>query len=210
MKYIYVIIILLVLFIIYSATDYEYMADISKDAQIVISDNIGNLESISFPVLCSELDKDPNNYKRSVPVGAIIMWSGALTTIPRGWKLCDGVGSTPANDGVVTPTDFKIPDLRGRFIVGVNPAGNNRQPARNAYEMAAVGGAETHTLTVAETPAHRHQLGGHASSSLSGSGYPHIVYQGGRSGSFSDNVGGGQPHNNLPPYYTLAYIIKVV
>ncbi|MFO7755495.1 MAG: hypothetical protein R6V34_05895, partial [Bacteroidales bacterium] len=44
---------------------------------------------------------DITNYL--VPVGTIVMWSGAIEEIPEGWLLCDGTEGTP--------------DLRGRFIV---------------------------------------------------------------------------------------------
>jgi hypothetical protein len=40
-----------------------------------------------------------------VPRGAIIMWSGALDSIPAGWALCDGYNGTP--------------DLTDKFICGV-------------------------------------------------------------------------------------------
>lgn len=43
-----------------------------------------------------------------IPTGGIIMWSGAVENIPTGWVLCDGGNGTP--------------DLRDRFIVG---AGNS-------------------------------------------------------------------------------------
>jgi hypothetical protein len=45
-----------------------------------------------------------------VPQGAIIMWSGTLASIPSGWALCDGTSGTP--------------DLRNRFIYGVNSGEN--------------------------------------------------------------------------------------
>ncbi len=45
--------------------------------------------------------------KASVPIGAIMMWGGAINTIPARWHLCDGTNGTP--------------DLRSRFIVGYNP-----------------------------------------------------------------------------------------
>jgi hypothetical protein len=41
---------------------------------------------------------------RSVPVGGITMWSGAIAAIPAGWGLCDGTNGTP--------------DLRDKFIIG--------------------------------------------------------------------------------------------
>ena len=37
-----------------------------------------------------------------VPVGGIIMWSGAIADIPTGWRLCNGNNGTP--------------NLRNRFI----------------------------------------------------------------------------------------------
>ena len=52
-----------------------------------------------------------------VPVGGIIMWSGATNNIPSGWALCDGNNSTP--------------DLRDRFVVG----------AGNSYAVGATGGS---------------------------------------------------------------------
>jgi microcystin-dependent protein len=44
----------------------------------------------------------------TIPLGGIIMWSG--TIIPTGWALCDGR----------TQNSRLTPDLRGRFIMGVN------------------------------------------------------------------------------------------
>jgi len=44
----------------------------------------------------------------TTPIGGIIMWSGAIDSIPDGWALCDG----KIHNGKQTP------DLRGRFIVG--------------------------------------------------------------------------------------------
>jgi hypothetical protein len=31
----------------------------------------------------------------SIPVGGIIMWSGTIATIPSNWRLCDGTNGTP-------------------------------------------------------------------------------------------------------------------
>lgn len=52
-----------------------------------------------------------------VPVGTIIIWSGAVAAIPTGWSLCNGSGGTP--------------DLRGRFVPG----------AGAAYAVGDTGGA---------------------------------------------------------------------
>lgn len=71
----------------------------------------------------------------AVSAGVITMWSGSIGSIPVGWFLCDGTNGTP--------------DLRDRFIVG----------AGSTYAVAATGGANTVTLTQAETPAHTHGYG---------------------------------------------------
>jgi hypothetical protein len=58
-----------------------------------------------------------------IPLGGIILWSGAVTEIPFNWHLCDGTGGTP--------------DLRDRFVVG----------AGGAYAVGATGGAVSQDLT---------------------------------------------------------------
>lgn len=149
----------------------------------------------------------------SVPSGAILLWSGSVASIPAGWRLCNGLNGTP--------------DLRDRFVVG----------AGSTYAVAATGGEAAHTLTSAEMPSHTHSDPAH-SHSFSGSGsfpYNNGSYSGGAlsgsfpatyqnsgtytisiSGSTSSSSGGstgsagsGSAHNNLPPYYSLAYIMKI-
>ena len=114
-----------------------------------------------------------------VPTGGIIMWSGA--SVPGGWSLCDGTNSTP--------------DLRDRFIVS----------SGSVYSIGDTGGANSVTLTVDQIPAHTHTAytdgtgspaGGVAKASLNGS----TVSTG--------STGGGQSHENRPPYYALAFIMK--
>lgn len=135
-----------------------------------------------------------------VPKGGIIMWSGAIADIPAGWALCDGVERTREDGTKVTP-----PDLRDRFIVG----------AGNGYAVAVVGGESSHVLTIAEMPTHNHvngsyqyllqATGGNTTSDTdSSSNEPDIKNKGAMS-----SVGGGQAHNNLPPYYALAFIMKL-
>jgi co-chaperonin GroES (HSP10) len=60
----------------------------------------------------------------SIPIGGIIMWSGAGVTLPSNWKLCDG--STYGS--VVTP------DLRSRFVVGSSAVGTSSVKNKQLYE----------------------------------------------------------------------------
>lgn len=70
------------------------------------------------------------------PTGGIIMWSGQVSAIPSGWKLCDGTGNTP--------------DLRGKFVIGAHASGG--------YDVSDTGGATQVTLTEAQLATHKHPI----------------------------------------------------
>ena len=118
--------------------------------------------------------------------GMIILWSGAADAIPTGFTLCNGQNNTP--------------DLRGRFVVGYHDSNSD-------YDVDDTGGAESVTLNVNQIPSHTHNLlfGIGAFGGSSGAQTPRD--SGTTSGRIS-NTGGGQSHENRPPYYALAYIIK--
>ncbi len=116
------------------------------------------------------------------PPGGIIEWSGAVTDIWPGWALCDGSNGTP--------------DLRDRFVVG----------AGSGYAVGATGGEAAVTLTVAQMPTHSHTY-----SMVSGEGGS-IKMEGSNFGSYTRNTGPageGKAHENRPPYYALAYIMRL-
>lgn len=92
-----------------------------------------------------------------VPVGGIIMWSGA--SVPSGWALCNGQ----------IANEITTPDLREKFIVGA--MGNDPDVAgTNGYSIGSEGGynyafgttsgngtgTNNHTLTINEIPSHNH------------------------------------------------------
>jgi len=129
---------------------------------------------------------------KSLPLGTILMWSGAIADIPEGWQLCDGTNGTP--------------DLRDRFIVG---AGNN-------YSVGDTGGEETHTLTIDEIPSHTHTKPSYNDRLYNETDHNDVskVASGGSAAASSatlemDFTGGGQAHENRPPYYALCFIMRV-
>lgn len=129
-----------------------------------------------------------------IPVGGIIMWSGAPTAIPGGWALCDGGNGTP--------------DLRSRFIVGASAA--TGPSGLTKYNKGDTGGEERHTLTIAEMPSHNHSWGHGVERDDSGSGgsYNEYTQVGGSDTGVIGYTGGNQAHETRPPYYALAFIMR--
>jgi microcystin-dependent protein len=135
--------------------------------------------------------------------GMILMWSGQVDQIPTGWALCNGENETP--------------DLRDRFIVG---AGLN-------YRVTATGGAESVTLTIDQMPAHSHGVNDPGHNHSRGAIWPGSGPEQNQSGGAEDrttfnietglsrtnisilNTGSGRAHENRPPYYALAFIMKL-
>lgn len=130
-----------------------------------------------------------------VPKGLIAMWSGSTTAIPSGWTLC--------NKGYVYQGIF-VPNLSGRFVVGYDPLHVDYKLVGNK------GGLEAVTLGIEQIPPHDHN-------------YSTYVYGGSDKFNFAykynsecvwkqyttSKSGGGKAHENRPPYYVLAYIIKL-
>lgn len=146
----------------------------------------------------------------TIPIGGIIMWSGAVNAIPDGWALCNGQ----------TANGHPTPNLTDRFVVG---AGSN-------YSVGASGGNSSVTLTENQMPSHNHDfqdayyiesfsngsvVGGGGliyagSSGITGSGDSdgnnHYFYY---RPATTQNTGGGKSFDNRPPFYALAYIMRV-
>jgi len=144
---------------------------------------------------------------------------------PSGWAFCNGqvlsinqytalfslLGTIYGGNGT---TNFALPDLRGRAPMHVS----------NTYTLGARGGEESHTLTVAEMPAHLHALrasGQVAASSSPNAGVLAAVARGGTPAyAGATNLeplnpaavvatGGGQPHENRPPFLAMNFIIAL-
>ena len=162
-------------------------------AQLMTPNPDGTTGTLTIPAdttACNALTATTFNL---LPTGLIVAWNNA-STIPSGWILCDGNNNTP--------------DLRGRFILGAGVGGNdmNNNPLPE-QTFGTNGGEVNHTLVIAEMPKHNHNLAtmdyntGGSSTNAYRSQYgslPQTSYQ-----------GGDAPHNNMPPYYVLVYIMKL-
>lgn len=140
----------------------------------------------------------------NVPPGTIMAYIGS--NAPTGWLLCNGV---PINRGEY-PNLYpllqggRLPDLAHRFILGKG-AGRN---------LWATGGSETHKLTTDELPEHEHGFGvggggGDKTGGRTGTddGYS-IAYSSAAYKNKTTRTGSNYPHNNMPPFLVLNYIIK--
>lgn len=137
-----------------------------------------------------------NNF---LPIGCVIAWSGSLAAIPYGWKLCDGLEGRP--------------DLTGRFIVGAGKPTGDVSINPNNLLFGTNGGEQQHKLTTPEMPAHTHEgswglgcSGGNCQRNGGGFAWS-SSYNNPSTGSIT---GGDLPHNNMPPYYVLYWIIKTI
>lgn len=155
-----------------------------------------------------------------VPQGGIIMWSGSIANTPAGWALCDGLNGTP--------------DLTDRFVVGagggynVNDTGGADTVTLTESQMPSHAHYVSLTGSTSWDGVHTHNLhrGSSGSSSTSGS-TPNVYRRGGGEllsnkitaagghnhnitiAGNTDSIGGNTAHENRPPFYALAYIMKL-
>ena len=158
----------------------------------------------------------PQGSDAQMPAGAIIMWSGPPDSIPSGWVLCNGSNGTP--------------DLRGRFVIGAGGSYGTNSIGGSSSTTLTTSNMPSHThgfsgTTNSASIQDRYRL-------LSGTGYmgysynssnnqtnytykPEyntVSYYNTHSHSFSgttDGSGSGSSFTNLPPYYALAFIMKL-
>ena len=163
-------------------------ANLTGTAAAINGSNITNLSAANLTGTLPAIDGSNLTGITSFVSGMIILWSGAENAIPSGWVLCNGSNSTP--------------DLRDRFVVG----------AGSAYSVGNTGGSSSVTLTVNQIPAHGHTI---PRASGTETNFDNTGLRGGP-GYYTNtaywltsyNTGGGQAHENRPPYYALCYIMK--
>jgi hypothetical protein len=169
-----------------------------------------------------------------VPSGVICMWHGSVATIPTGWALCNGTSGTPSLIGKFIlgyhGTDYPTIGATG----GYEDAAVITHTHAVTTQLTALSDSHAHTGTTGgESIAHTHAysvvttggtgIGGGAVNSLAttqtgaqSSGHTHAFTT--SSDAHTHNVTGTIPApagavavtgRNLPPYYVLAYIMKL-
>ena len=162
-----------------------------------------------------------------MPVGAITMWQG--TTPPGGWALCDGTNGTPNLQGKFivgydpADTDYNSIGKGGgeNFVtLQLNHLPSHTHGINDPAHTHAASLDHRHTYTIEE---YTSRLSTKAMVNNGGSpSFQQSVTT--STSSFSASVGispstigtttvgytgGGQPIDNRPPYYVLAFIMKI-
>lgn len=138
-----------------------------------------------------------NPFASGIPTGGIIIWSGTSDNIPDGWALCDGENGTP--------------DLRGRFVLGATTEAD--EEGNTAHPVGETGGSEEVALTLGQMPAHSHLVNTKSTENKPYTdSFIDVSSQIGKTYSYSaitTGQGSSESHPNMPPYYVLAYIMKL-
>lgn len=184
----------------------------------------------TFPNLDQPVTATPANLNSPIPQGVIVMWSGTIATIPGGWALCNGSNGTPDLRGrfVMGGSNAIVPGTTGGSETS-SAAGSHTHTEAAAGAHNHGGATASHALTVDQIPAHTHSYTrtdlaavaaggagavGFTSSTQStssvggGAGHTHGVASDG-SHAHTINSVGDHTHTVTPPYYALAYIMKL-
>ena len=166
----------------------------SNEINIKSGNNTGKMGVNASGEIYTKSNAAGNTEFYMVPKGAIILWSGSVGNIPSGWALCDGTNGTP--------------NLQGRFVLGTGTIRENAVDyIHNPHDF---GGEVNHKLTIEEMPSHSHRpqggmLGRSPSNSLER--FLHNAVDNWELE--TSHTGGDGPHNNMPPYFVLCYIMKL-
>ena len=185
-----------------------------KSKKIHISDSL-NVKKLSIKGI------DVKNY--FIPKGIIIAFGKPIKDMPKGWAICDGKNGTP--------------DLRNRFIIGQGPNYPYNKTGGSESIKLTIDNLPKHKHTIDLSGGHKHKykdiywadkngvvpigndhgrtidMGDNdKNNSPISKGYEKIRYTDKATSEHKhemSEVGGSKPHTNMPPYYSLYYIMKI-
>jgi microcystin-dependent protein len=218
----------------------------NRAGAIQLSDLDGNFDTVKVTVNRHEeqitslqngqttLTNMINNFS-AIPSGCIILWSGSVTSVPSGWKMCDGTNATPdLRDKFVIGARSDSGGTATTFVTGADTKSGGSKDAvlvshiHNATSSATVS-SDTDSWT-ASIRAERSEL--FANGGIATQGYDYTMLRGTANDYGTNNTvvnisnththahtvnvatsvtttGESGTNKNLPPYYSLAYIMKV-
>jgi hypothetical protein len=176
-------------------TDAEKTAWNNKSTFSGNYDDLTNLPELLTPADVTTLINDA--ILAAFPSGCVIMWYGDPNDVPTGWEIFYQMG--------------------GRFPVGAHHISTDEGLTK--YSFGDKGGEEKHTLTTDEIPSHSHSSGSDVRQNITPSGSVSGQQQnfyGSGNDTYATSVanwtsvsgGGGQSHENRPPYLAIYFIKK--
>lgn len=164
------------------------------------TNNISSVDITGLIERCNDLQKQINNIKIQ------------KINLPIGFVVCLG-SKDPSGDENSHYAEIEVNEMfggtwerfaQGKMLLGSNYTGDESDSSKNYIHLETTGGEEKHTLTIDEIPAHSHNIG---TCKVGGTGGILTISDPGTPrDSDADNikqtktVGGGQAHNNMPPY----------
>lgn len=189
----------------------------------------------TFPNITGPVTATQAALNTPIPSGIIVMWSGV--SAPSGWNLCDGTNGTPdlRNRFVVSAgTTYPLGSTGGTTTTTAAGSHTHTEAAAGSHNHTGLVGDTA--LTTDQIPAHTHTISGNTtaednnytagstmmaegsivrgtfsyttSSVGTGATHNHTI---GTDGAHSHTINsvGDHTHSVTPPYYALAYIMKI-
>ncbi len=191
-------------------------------------------EKVRGTFYTQSIEMTQNNGPGVVPQGGIIMWSGSITNIPAGYALCNGNNGTPdlRNRFVVgAGGGYSVGNTGGTNEVSLTQGETPLRSHNHAVNITTSNnGNHDHNSGISVNQNDANEVSAYAGHGLGrGSSQPRQVNGTGSAsmrnyskteaaGSHTHNVNGNtstsfdntvQPHENRPPFYAVAYIMKL-
>lgn len=191
----------------------------------------------TFPNVTGPVTATQAALNSPIPSGIIVMWSGV--SAPSGWALCDGTNGTPdlRNRFVVAAgTTYPLNSTGGSTTSSSAGSHTHTETTAGGHNHTGITGGTA--LTTAQMPSHTHTWSGlytaednnftagatrylKEGSTIQGGSFSETTTAAGEGATHNHTIGtdgshshainsvGDHTHSTTPPYYSLAYIMKI-